>query len=363
MTIDTKEKPAESAVGKGRDVQAVRHLHLLDPQSGVGTFQSFDELGKDRSLAATFHGTVRDHKPLIGRFANMFEAHSNRAGLYVTVNRTDGTGRKITNITAIRAIWREADGKDPELEAKPLPLEPGLVIESSPGHRHEYVLVEGASPADEIGQQNFAACMLCTVEDYGSDPQAKDLARVLRLAGSQHRKDPTTPHDVKIISDSGVRHTRAEIVKAFYPQHVRERGRHKPSKGGGGAAEAAGEKREDLIHQILTGKSYHGPLTVLAAMYLRSGMSPGAAVNELRALMNNSVGKDHPDKAERLRWQARYDEIPHAVGTAEGKVTNDDKTQSAVAMEDTRRRAKCGRASASIRNSRRFRCSTRKDNR
>ena len=41
------------------------------------------------------------------------------------------------------------------------------------------------------------------VEDYGSDPNAKDRARVLRLAGFFHRKNPSEPHPVKIILEGG----------------------------------------------------------------------------------------------------------------------------------------------------------------
>ncbi len=41
------------------------------------------------------------------------------------------------------------------------------------------------------------------VDDFGSDPNAKDRARVLRLPGFWHRKDPAHPHRVRIVSEAG----------------------------------------------------------------------------------------------------------------------------------------------------------------
>ena len=55
------------------------------------------------------------------------------------------------------------------------------------------------------------------VESYGSDKQAKDISRVLRVPGFLHRKDPTAPHVVRLVSEGGRRYTRAAIIAAFPP--------------------------------------------------------------------------------------------------------------------------------------------------
>ena len=39
----------------------------------------------------------------------MLSLHDRGAGVYFTVNRTDGAGRKGKNITNIRAVWQEDD--------------------------------------------------------------------------------------------------------------------------------------------------------------------------------------------------------------------------------------------------------------
>jgi hypothetical protein len=53
------------------------------------------------------------------------------------------------------------------------------------------------------------------VADYGSDRNAQDLARVLRLPGFYHRKGK--PHLVKVDEDTGKRYARADLLKAFPP--------------------------------------------------------------------------------------------------------------------------------------------------
>jgi hypothetical protein len=49
------------------------------------------------------------------------------------------------------------------------------------------------------------------VEAHGSDPDAKDLARVLRLPGSWHQKGD--PHQVRIVGGCEARYGRDELIK------------------------------------------------------------------------------------------------------------------------------------------------------
>ena len=55
------------------------------------------------------------------------------------------------------------------------PIEPSLVVESSPGRFHRYWLLAEPWPADERGRADHAAVMERMIESYGSDPNAKDL--------------------------------------------------------------------------------------------------------------------------------------------------------------------------------------------
>lgn len=168
---------------------AAQHLMLLDETAEAFTFQCFTD-GEDAPdpdpLAKWRHGTLDD-------LADWLTAMNRKgAGIFVTVNETDGRGRSKDNIVRARALWQEADrGDEPSL-----PVEPHIVIESSPGKHHRYILV------DDLPLELFEAVQQRMVDDFGSDSNAKDRARVLRLAGFFHLKDPEHPHMVRIIEQS-----------------------------------------------------------------------------------------------------------------------------------------------------------------
>jgi hypothetical protein len=186
-------------------VEAKRFLKLLDPAGNGFTFQ-------------TFHDKRPGTKPELARVVEspaqpeLLQLHAHGAGIYITVNETDSKGRKLENIKRIRAVWQEDDGGfDSEF-----PLAPSMVVETSPGRRHRYWLVSDDWPADEKGRADFAAVMERMVESYGSDKNAKDITRVLRLPGFLHRKNGS-PHLVHIIEASERRYSRADIIAAFPP--------------------------------------------------------------------------------------------------------------------------------------------------
>ena len=191
---------------------ARRFLKILDEKATSFTYQTFhDTKAKDKnpSLAKVIAGPARDQ---------LLALHSRGAGIYVTVNETgEKAVRCNENIVRIRTVWREADAADLPM----LPIELSLIVETSPGHFHEYFLIADAWPADEKGRADFAAVMERMVKSYGSDPQAKDLPRVLRVPGFLHRKNGT-PHLIRIVKPNGGgeevrRYTKAEILAAFPP--------------------------------------------------------------------------------------------------------------------------------------------------
>ena len=116
-----------------------------------------------------------------------------RGGRLVTINLTDGKGRNRENIIGIRALWQEDDHGD----ERELPVEPHQIVETSPGKFHRYLLVVGM-PLDD-----FEPAQQVMVDHFGSDPSAKDRARVMRLPGFWHMKDPSQPHPVRLIHESG----------------------------------------------------------------------------------------------------------------------------------------------------------------
>jgi hypothetical protein len=173
--------------------EAAKHLaaltgraHLTAPDGGnisdlkVFTFQTFADTAVEdsRRLVRVLHGSLNQH------FETLSALNAAGAGIYITVNQTDGTGRTAENIRHIRAQFVDLDGAPlaPVLEWS---LKPRIVIESSPGKYHAYWLVTKEASTDFDG---FRERQRQLAKLFNADPKCIDLPRVLRLAGFNHRK-------------------------------------------------------------------------------------------------------------------------------------------------------------------------------
>ena len=198
--------------------QTKAFLKLLDPTTDIFTFQTFDddENRKDKSLAHTIHGSfdaLRD---------DLIEMNIDGCGIFVTINETDLKSRKAENIVRIRAIFQDDD--DHFTGAFPLP--PSIVVRSSPiGARtkkhpipidyeksQRYWKVDGV-----LSETDFENLEEILVSSFGADKNAKDIARVFRLPGFFHQKDPENPHMVELlISESpGVAYSADKLNESF----------------------------------------------------------------------------------------------------------------------------------------------------
>ena len=179
--------------------EAARFLSLLDPSAEAFTFQLIPKI-KGQS-APILNGSL---DMLCGE---LFDANERGDGVFVTVNETDLKGRKLANMRRVRAVWVDHD--DPARVPDATPLIPSFVVRTSPGKFQAYWIVDG------LTFEQHKAVMRRMVADYGSDKNAADLPRVLRLAGSLHTKGE--PFLVRITAESGKRYTAAEILAAFPP--------------------------------------------------------------------------------------------------------------------------------------------------
>lgn len=100
----------------------------------------------------------------------------------MTINRTDGKGRKRENIVGIRAVFVDLDGA-PLAPVIQWALPQNIVVESSPGRYHAYWLVDGT-----VALTEFTGLQKKLAKLFGGDPKVHDLPRVLRLPGFSHRK-------------------------------------------------------------------------------------------------------------------------------------------------------------------------------
>ncbi|MEO5334662.1 MAG: DNA-primase RepB domain-containing protein [Magnetococcus sp. YQC-5] len=167
------------------------------------TFQTFDDSSAKRSgLVRVLHGNFDRHADTL---ANL---NQQGAGIFVTVNSADGKGRKAENITRIRAVFLDLDGAPLPND---FPLQPSILVESSPGKYHVYWLLANVLPLAEFKplQQALAA-------RYGGDQAVCDLPRVMRLPGFIHRK--AVPCQSRLMgADPALRYTAQQIQDAFLP--------------------------------------------------------------------------------------------------------------------------------------------------
>jgi len=193
---------------------AERFLKQLDPVAKGFTFQTFDDLkGRNNpSLTKVLHGTLDEHWDALASL------NIQGAGVFITVNETNFSGRTTQDMVNVRAMFREDDtGGLPDL-----PLKPQMVVESSPGKKHEYLLtnkslIDSEGGLDKDAVEEFDGVLRRVIEDYGSDPCAKSVTRVLRVPGFWHRKDPDHPHLVKIVELNDESPYSWEEIKAALP--------------------------------------------------------------------------------------------------------------------------------------------------
>ncbi len=183
--------------------EALAFLALLDPEANGFTFLTFDDRGENAKLTRVFHGTLEGHA------AALAALNWRGAGVFVTVNQTDGRGRKARNITRVRAVFADLDGApiDPVLRSE---LKPHTVIESSAGRFHAYWRVA------DLPLDAFENVQRAIAERFGGDPAVHDLPRVMRLPGFLHRKGE--PFETRILkTHDAPPYSAAQILAAFPP--------------------------------------------------------------------------------------------------------------------------------------------------
>ncbi len=187
--------------------EAKRFLNILGRGETTHTFQTFDD-DKDRvnpRLARILHGTLDEHYEVL-RNLNL-----QGAAICVAVNETNGKGRKIDDITKVRALYQDDDGNGIDL-----PIKPHIAVETSPGRFHNYWSVNNINldEYDGIHQQ--------IIDDYGCDPACKGVNKALRMPGFFHCKEE--PHLVRIVATNDISpYGREKVMEALKLDKRRKR--------------------------------------------------------------------------------------------------------------------------------------------
>lgn len=251
-----------------------------NPSSTNLHWQTFDdahrpgEPGHQKYLTSSFYGSYEEFSP------RLKELNRRGAGIFITVNESDGTGRKIENITRIRAVWAEFDGV--QVDHQNLVLPPSMVVQSCHG-AHIYWVLKGAVTKEQCREAVKALAFRLS-----GDPKVHDPSRVLRAPGFFHLKDPEHPFLVEFVQSSPETYTIQEILRAYPPAPPKAKEERKRSTRGVPAPDQ--EPPTDLLleERIAQARAYTSRI-------------PGAAQGDRHNAMFSlaaalTVGFDLPDK-------------------------------------------------------------------
>jgi hypothetical protein len=149
-------------------------------------------------------------------------------GIFASVNEFNGA-RRIENLIRIRAWPIDMDtGSKAEQRERILasPLVPSRIVETKRGHQVYWFAKDGR-------KEHWNALVLeRLVPWFGADKNARDIARILRVPGYLHLKDPSTPFLVRRCpirnAPKRIAYTERQLADAFpwVPDPSMQRARH-----------------------------------------------------------------------------------------------------------------------------------------
>jgi hypothetical protein len=161
----------------------------LDPNATKFTFQFLSDSGKRYSEIV--HGTLDEIWPKV----QALNTTERGVGVFVTINETDFKGRRRENIVRARALFVDADSAEQAERCAETftrrDVVPSMAVKSGRG-AHFYLF------ADDIPLEQFSVLQKNLIDKLGTDAAVKDLPRVMRLPGTLHLKNVTTPRLVKL---------------------------------------------------------------------------------------------------------------------------------------------------------------------
>lgn len=176
---------------------AIEFLRHLDPSPDAQfNIEHYTDVPK---------GAVKpEPDPLMGRYPNLslsrveqllptlHAVNERGAGIFVARNQCTGHRRE-ENITRVRGVHADMDDvSEAQMAVLVATLPPSIIVESSEGRYQLYwQLAEG----ETLSKEEAKAINQCLSRDYGADPAAVDVSRLLRLPGFKHMKYRSQAHD------------------------------------------------------------------------------------------------------------------------------------------------------------------------
>lgn len=144
------------------------------------TFTDKEPKPKPDPLARVLMGSLDERAQELDRL------NKDGAGIFVTVNGTDGKARRKANVTLLRGWHADLDLKDASepLNLERLPLAPSITVRT-PGGWHLYWIAPEPIPCKSEARRDEHEAELRGIQQalkaYGADPKVCDVLRVMRL--------------------------------------------------------------------------------------------------------------------------------------------------------------------------------------
>jgi P4 family phage/plasmid primase-like protien len=230
--------------------QVEQFLHFLDPTESVFTFCFLDQHSKEPLKG---HGTVTLSLEELPNYLSSLD----KPTAHVTLNRTNGKGRRAAHIESARVLCVDLDRIVPVEEIRSLrhEFQPSCIVESSPGRYHLYWRI---SPTVSLDQwQKYQLALACY---FSGDYNLAQITKTIRVPGVERVcKDGTSfLPTIKYLDLEGAELDDANILSVF--PWIEEY--HKK------ADEKRREERKTLMKMVREG---NGHLKEGAAVFTQTG--------------------------------------------------------------------------------------------
>lgn len=293
--------------------QTKQFLSLIDPETDKHLFAAYDYRKKKKGRQ--YFGTLEEYEDTLK--ANNEDVYC----IYSLINQSGNGSRKKEDITRCRAIWVEDD----EERAKPrvdFPIDPSIIVESSPNKFHYYWLTS------TVDTETWDQVMKTMVTEHGCDKNARDISRVMRLPGFNHRKKlKADPFICRIVESNGKRYKWFEIKKHFPPLKKSEKKESKSDD------EFADFDLAKAIKDIQESNNYHGSLASMSMSLSNRNMGRDEQYVLLKAVMDSV-----PEAKRREEWEERagkehlYECIDSAIAKVEAE--KDEEESEYISLDE-----------------------------
>lgn len=279
-----------SGVERGEGLNREVTREFLEHFPGKHVFCLADDKKRTNNLTHLHTGFDLSEDAILGRLA---DANDNGYGAFFCVNELDRsfapTRHRITEmLVRLRAVFADDDSHGSLRDD--WSIEPSIVVESSHNKFHYYWIIDQGYEFTEAMYEQWGGVQNHICKSYGTDPQARDAVRVLRLPGTDHQKGE--PFPVSFFGE-GRQYTWKEILQAFPPDFDAVPLESSSESGDGDRSE------EGCLSAIREGTDYHGSIMWLLNHWANKGILENETLKEkIMAAMQTAKTKDE-------RWEMR----------------------------------------------------------